>query len=158
MTDSAETAWLDLHLAYDRATRRVDLTLGEDGDLALDATPAPAMLLSVGCDRRARPDDVLPTGITELNAPSSFIERRGWAGDAVDGQGDRTGCRLWLLDRAKETELTRLMAVEWLKEGFAWVERDVGRPAEVSAQWISRDVLGIRVVIGRFNFSLNRPV
>jgi hypothetical protein len=49
--------FLDLGLTYDPTTRRCDLTLGDDGDLVLDTTPVPAMLMSVGLDRRADPDD-----------------------------------------------------------------------------------------------------
>ena len=144
---STDILWFDLALAFDPGTRKVDLVLGEDGDLAVDFTPAPAMLITIGSDRRARPDDPLPTGITELNSPTSFIERRGWAGDALDAGGERVGTRLWLLDRAKENELTRLMAVEWLKEGFSWVLREGLPPAEIEVQWLRREWLGFRVTI-----------
>lgn len=154
MTDAAEILWFDLALAVNPDTRKVDLVLGDDGDLAIDLTPAPAMLITIGSDRRARPDDALPTGITELNAPTSFIERRGWAGDALDAEGERIGARLWLLDRAKQSETTRLMAAEWLAEGFAWVEREGFAPAEIEVKWVQRDWLGYSVLIdgrtGRF--------
>lgn len=146
MSTAAETHWLDLQLVFDPATLRVDLALS-DGDLALDDTPATPMLVSVGSDRRARPDDELPSGVTELNAPTSFVERRGWAGDALDARGERIGSRLWLLDRAKQNELTQILATEWAKEAMAWVERDTGTAATIAAEWARRGVLALQVQV-----------
>ncbi|WP_035715471.1 phage GP46 family protein [Azorhizobium doebereinerae] len=154
------SSWLDLAFCYDPDTRRADLVLGEDGDLVLDETPLTPMLVTFGSDRRARADDELPTGITELNAPSSFIERRGWVGDALDANGGRIGVRLWLLDRAKQTELTQLMAAEWLKEGYAWVEVDTGVPAVIAAQWRpeARGILAARVQVDGRELTITRAV
>ena len=42
--------------------------------------------------------------------PSAANPRRGWVGDALDGQGRRLGSLLWLLSREKQTEQTRLRA------------------------------------------------
>ena len=137
----AMLAFLDAALVFDPATRRADLALGADGDLVMDRTPLTPMLVSLGTDRRARPDDELPTGITELNAPSSFVERRGWAGDALDARGRLIGSRLWLLDRAKETEITRRLCEEWAKEALGWAEEELERAAEVTAEWARRSVL-----------------
>lgn len=133
--------FLDLAFVFDPATRRCDLALDADGALVLDDTPATPMLISLGSDRRARPDDPLPDGIGDLNRPTSFIARRGWAGDAVDGQGRLIGSRLWLLDRAKESELTRRLVVEWASEALAWVEAETSAAAEVTAEWVRRSVL-----------------
>lgn len=152
--------WLDLAFVFDADTRRADLVLGADGDLVLDETPLTPMLIAFGTDRRARADDELPTGTTELNAPSSFIERRGWAGDALDAQARPIGCRLWLLDRAKETELTRLMALEWLKEAYAWVERETGTAAVIEAEWRTdvKGVLALRIVVDGREITVARRV
>ena len=152
------TQWLDIALAFDPATRRVDLMLADDGDMVLDETPATPMIISFGTDRRARPDDDLPGGITELNAPASFVDRRGWAGDALDSKGERIGCRLWLLDRAKQSDLTRLMAEEWTKEAYAWVLDDTASAAEIEVAWQRKEVLGIRVQIDGHSYAVNRPV
>jgi len=139
--------FFDLALVYDRETRRCDLALGDDGDLLIDDTSITAVLLSVGLDRRAEPDDELPQGRTEFLTPSGFNERRGWAGDALDQAGERVGSRLWLLDRAKETETTRLLFEHWLSECLAWAERDTGQPAEIEVAWIRPQTLGWRVLV-----------
>ncbi|MFG1466782.1 phage GP46 family protein, partial [Xanthobacter sp. DSM 24535] len=82
--------------------------------------------------------------ITELNEPTSLVERRGWAGDALDAEGRLIGSRLWLLDRAKENELTRMMGEEWTREAYAWVEPDTGRAPEIEVAWVRSEVLGVR--------------
>lgn len=154
----SDTLWFDLALSFDPVTRRVDLMLGEDGDLVLDLTPATPMLISMGSDRRARPDDVLPTGLTELNKPSSLVERRGWAGDALDAGGQRIGSRLWLLDRAKESELTRLMGEEWSKEAMAWAEEETGTAADVKVEWLRKDVLALEATVDGRTLKTTRAV
>ncbi|NIX75380.1 phage GP46 family protein [Microvirga terricola] len=135
--------FLDIALIFDPVTRRADLALGEDGDLVLDDTPATPMLISIGSDRRARSDDTLPSGIGDLNAPTSFVERRGWSGDALDAQGRRIGSRLWLLDRAKASELTRRLAEIWAAEALEWMKAETGTAAEVVATWVRKEVLSL---------------
>jgi len=152
------TDWLDIALVFDPETRRTDLALGADGDLLLDETPATAMLIAFGSDRRARPDDELPAGISEINTPSSLVERRGWAGDALDADGELIGSRLWLLDRAKQTELTRILAEEWMKQAFAWVGPETGTPATIEVDWIRREMLGLTVGVDGRTISMNRRV
>lgn len=150
--------WFDLALAFDPATRRVDLALAADGDLALDLTPATPMVLSLGCDRRARPDDELPSGLAETNRPTTLVARRGWAGDAMDGRGERIGSRLWLLDRAKTSDLTRLMAIEWAREAFAWAQEETGTAAAIEVEWQRRDVLGVQVTVDGRTVSMPRSL
>ena len=152
------TDWLDIGLAYDPTTRRADIALGADGDLVLDETPATPMLITLGSDRRARPDDELPTGLSDLNRPSSLVERRGWAGDALDDRGELIGNRLWLLDRAKASDLTLLMAEEWLKEGYAWAETETGTAAAIDVAWVRAGMLGIAVFIDGETLQLARKV
>jgi len=135
--------FVDIALVFDPETRRADLALGEDGDLVLDDTPATPMLISLGSDRRARPDDELPTGIDDLNAPTSFVSRRGWSGDAVDAQGRLIGSRLWLLNRAKESELTRRFTEGWASEALEWMGTETGTPATVTATWVRPTVLSL---------------
>lgn len=62
-----------------------------DGDLVVDESLVPAVLVSLLTDRRAEASDVLPDGSSD---------RRGWWADAYLEGGDRYGSRLWLLDRA----------------------------------------------------------
>lgn len=137
-------AFFDIGLTYDPATRRVDLSLGPDGDLVIDMTPATPMLLSLGCDGRAGADDELPSGRDEaLNGNSpSFLTRRGCPGDALDAQGRRTGSLLWLLERAKQTEITRQRAEDYISACLAWAEDETGSAAEVEVDWLRKNVLG----------------
>lgn len=150
--------FFDLALRYDSDARRCDLVLGDDFDLVIDETPITPILLSVGLDRRAAPDDPLPEGRSQFLAPASFSERRGCAGDALDPFGDLTGSHLWLLDRAKETETTRQLAEFWLQECLAWVEAETGEPAEIEVAWIRPGVLGYRVQVQDESVMLTRRV
>jgi phage gp46-like protein len=148
----------DLALEYDSKTRRCDLVLGDDGDLVIDETPIPAILMSVGLDRRAAPDDPLPDGRSQFLTPSSFTERRGAVADGLGLQGDRTGSKLWLLNRAKETETTRLMCAFWLAEALAWAETETGEPAQIEVEWLRPGTLGYRVMVADSSVSLSRTL
>lgn len=149
------TDWLDLALVYDPAARRCDLVLGDDGDLVLDETPATPMLVSLLTDRRARPDDVLPSAAGE---PPAIGERRGWPGDALDARGRRIGSRLWLLARAKAGELTQRFAAEWTREAFSWVTGETGSAAEVAVAWLRGGGLGITVKVDGRTVAVNQRV
>ncbi|KNY13603.1 hypothetical protein AKG11_28095 [Shinella sp. SUS2] len=148
--------FFDLALAFDHETRQCDLALGDDCDLMIDETPVTAMLMSVGLDRRAAPDDELPEGRSIFLAPVSFSERRGCPGDALDPFGDLTGCRTWLLSRAKETETTRQLYAFWLKEGLAWVQRETGVAAIVEVEWQPSNRLAWRVQVDDVSLALSR--
>jgi phage gp46-like protein len=148
----------DLALTYDPESRRCDLTLGDDLDLVLDTTPVSAMLVSIGLDRRADADDPLPEGRSQFLAPASFSERRGGIGDAFDAGGNLSGSKLWLLERAKETETTRLLCEFWLEEALSWAVEVSGQPAEIEVEWIRPEVLGFRVMIEDTSVSLTKRV
>ncbi|NLS00174.1 hypothetical protein HGP17_25395 [Rhizobium sp. P38BS-XIX] len=151
----------DLALQYDPDKRRCDLVLDEDCDLLLDFTPVPAMLLSIGLDRRAAPDDQLPEGRSQFLAPASFSERRGAPGDALDPAGNKSGSRLWLLDRAKATDTTRQLCNFWLEECLAWAEAETGEPAAISVDWVrmgDTPVLGYTAQVQDASVSLSRRV
>jgi phage gp46-like protein len=148
----------DLALAFDPSSHRCDLALSGDLDLVIDTTPVPAMLMSIGLDRRADVDDPLPEGRSQFLAPSSFSERRGAIGDAFDPAGYMTGSKLWLLDRAKETEITRLLCEAWLEEALAWTVEATGAPAEIEVEWIRPEVLGFRVWVEDASVSLTKRV
>lgn len=138
----------DLALFFDPATRRCDLGLTADGDLAIDLTSVTPVMMSVGLDRRADADDILPDGISSFLTPGSFSALRGAPTDALDPDGVRSGCKCWLLNRAKETETTRALYAFWLKEGLAWAEAVTGQAAEIDVQWLRPKVLGWRVFVG----------
>jgi phage gp46-like protein len=128
---------LDIALRPD-ASRRLDLAI-EGRDLALDRTPVTTMLLAIGCERRALPDDVLPGA----PAPAGFGDRRGWVGDALDAVGRRLGSRLWLLIRAKETDETRRRAERYAAEALARLREERGLVVSVQAAWARRGVLAL---------------
>ena len=121
----------DLALAFDGAAFAADLVIA-DGDLVTEDTPAAPILVSLGSDRRAAPDDVLPTGVSPLNQPTTWSERRGWWGDALDRRSRRIGSRLWLLDREKATEQVRLRAQAYVAEALAWMALDLGVTPDIS--------------------------
>jgi phage gp46-like protein len=140
--------FLDAALIFDPDTRTADAELGEDGDLLLDDTALTPMLISLGSDRRARPDDALPAGRDALNISASFVTRRGWSGDALDPYGRRTGSRLWLLDRAKQHELTELFVQDVAGEALAWARIELGAPAQITTSWVRRGWLALTCRIG----------
>ncbi|MBW6402089.1 phage GP46 family protein [Roseomonas sp. HJA6] len=145
---------LDFALRFDPSTGTCDFAI-EGGDIALDATPATPMLIALGSDRRARPDDALPD--EPRAAPDTVTilgRRRGWPGDALDRLGRLIGSRLWLLVRAKQTEDTRRLAITYAEEALA----SHGIAASVDASWIGRDLLGMRVVAGDTVIELRQVV
>lgn len=145
--------FFDIALTFDPETRRCDLVLGDDCDLVIDETAVTPMLLSIGLDRRAAEDDPLPAGRDAFLVPTDFQVRRGWAGDALDRNGERVGSRLWLLDRAKATEQTRMLFQMWLEEALAWVKRETGKAAEIEVWWAARELLRWRALIGNDEIS-----
>lgn len=148
----------DIALLYDPQTRRCDLMIGDDGDLVIDETPITPVLLSVGLDRRAASDDPLPEGRTQLLVQSGIDARRGSAADALDPNGERIGSRLWLLDRAKVSETTRLLFLSWLAECVEWAKRETGVLTEIDAQWLNKETLSWRVQIDETSITGRRSV
>lgn len=151
-----------LALTYDRATRRADLAFARGG-LVLDATPLSPAIVAILSDRRARPDDPLPLPAAPTLTPDQLNPRRGWAGDALDGEGQRCGSRLWLLSRARESSRTRDRAELYAREALAFA---VPLGLTVSAEWVEGQVragavagvLAYRARIGRDDIVIERAV
>jgi phage gp46-like protein len=150
--------FFDLALVYDPDARACDLEIGEDGDLLIDETSITPQLLSIGLDRRAENDDELPEGRSQWLAPASFSERRGGPADALDPFGERIGSRLWLLDRAKQTETTRQLVAHWLAEALAWALTETGQAAEIEVAWRGRGLLVWRTFVADTAITLSRRV
>jgi len=148
----------DIALQFDPKTFSCDLVLGADGDLAVDETPVTPMLLSVGLDARAAPDDELPQGRELYLAEHGIDVRRGSPCDALDGTGARIGSKCWLLDRAKDWEETRLLYQMWLEQALEWVGDETGRPAKITVTWVRPQTLQWRVMVDEVSLVSNHHV
>lgn len=105
----------------------------EAGDLKNDNGLLAAVLYSLFTDRIANADDFIPDG-TE--------NRRGHWADPEEGS------RLWLLNRAKQTQQTLNLAVEYCREALQWLLDDgIASSVEVEAEWLRLYVLAVRVQI-----------
>lgn len=112
-----------------------------DGDLVVDESLVPAVLVSLLTDRRAEPSDLPPDG---------SADRRGWWADAYLEGGDRHGSRLWLLDRAKELTAEVARARRYAEEALAWlVEDGVALAVTVTPVVPARGVLQLKIAITR---------
>lgn len=97
-----------------------DLVL-EGGDLKLANGLSEAVLVSLFSDARASADDI---------ETEQLSEPRGWWGEDPP---DRFGSKLWLLSRAKMTELTVLQARDYCVEALAWLRTlDIAEEVTVS--------------------------
>ncbi|MCW5760104.1 MAG: phage GP46 family protein [Phenylobacterium sp.] len=106
-------------------------------DLASGTDLETAVLISLFTDRRADPDDVIPDGSGDP---------RGWWGDALGARP--LGSKLWLLERAKQTEDTRQRAQGYAEDALAWlVEDGVAAEVVVAASWQGPGFLGLQVTI-----------
>ena len=122
-------------------TYNADLSF-EDNDLVSDDGLETAVLLSLFTDRRADEADVLPAGVTD---------RGGWLGDELtDIAGDKTGSRLWLLDREKRSQRVPDRAVEYAREALKWMLDDkVTDKIDVSAVFLGTNGWALIVAIHR---------
>ena len=130
----------DVALVWDASALGGDLRLA-GADLALDATLASAVVVSLLSDRRV-PAGELPPGETD---------RRGWWGDSVaDADGDRIGSRLWLIGREKVTPAIVPRAEAYAREALEWLVEDGHvEHVDVAAAVEAGPALVIRVAIGR---------
>lgn len=127
---------MDIALNWDVANSVADIALS-GLDLQTDDGLTTAVLISAFTDRAALPDDVLPPGITD---------RRGYWGD--DDPLHPWGSRLWLLDRAKQTEETRQRAIDYLNECLQWLMDDgIAASVNVGATWLASGKLGCAIAI-----------
>lgn len=129
---------MDIAINWDAANSCGDIAV--DGmDLATDSGLTTAVLISIFTDRAALIDDVLPPGVTD---------RRGYWGS--DDPQYPWGSRLWLLDRAKQTEETRKAAIDYINEALQWLIDDgIAGSVAIDAQWLKTGELGAAAVITR---------
>jgi len=120
---------LDIALRYDAETRRCDAVVAGD-DFLLDTTAETPLLISLGTDARAEPDDQRPA----------------------------SGCRLWLLARAKADESTRRAAEEYAVTATAWLATECGVPVTIASEWLAAGMLGLRASAGAADVTLRQRV
>lgn len=128
--------------AFGRCDVRVSARGNGRGSVVIDRTPASTFLIAMGSFRRARADDRIPGTLNGV-APGGLTAKRGWPGDALLGDGQQTGCRLWLLEDAKQTEATRQAAIRYLDESIGQIASDHGHDYTVSAAWTARGRLQV---------------
>ena len=150
-------AMVDIALVYDPVRRGCDVVFNGT-DFALDTTPASAMLMSVCADRRAKPDDVLPSPVDDWANPSSFTARRGYPGDALDPNGALVGSRMWLLGRSLADEQTRQDAENYLAEACAWLESVRNLAVQITVRWVAPQFLGYQVIAGKTVVQLRKAL
>ena len=129
-----------------------DIQLKQDGtgfdialsgpDLATDSGLKTAVIVSLFTDRLAAEDDSLP-GDPE--------DRRGWWADAFPYvEGDKTGSRLWLLSREKQTQAVVTRAVEYAREALQWLLDDgLASKVDVAGSIPKAGMLGLEIEIKR---------
>jgi phage gp46-like protein len=155
---SAGASALDIALVYDPVRRGCDLCFA-NGDIQVDLTPVTAMLMALGCDRRARLSDALPEDGNGWAQGEPLADlKRGWAGDALDSQGRRIGSRLWLLERAKADEASRKFAEGAAGEALDLVSTALDVPIQLTVRYVAPAILGYRAVSGKLALNISQPV
>ena len=134
----------DIAIAFSGEAKRFDLAatvtgdgyngLRDDQDLA---TAAAASLFTWG---RADDEDQLP-GFDD--------DRKGWWGDAYAPiEGDRQGCRWWVLAREILNDVTAERARQMGEEALAWMVRDgvVNQVVVRTARAVNRLAVFVRLI------------
>lgn len=144
---------MDIQTAFNGAVPAGDWVLS-GGLLGEDHGLKTAIIISLFTDARARDGDVIPDGTND---------RRGWWGDvappvnAPAGAPWRTGSRLWLLSREKQTAETARRAEDYCREALDWLTRlGVAERVEVSCTWQETGVLGIALAAAKANGATER--
>ena len=148
---------MDIALAYNQTNRCCDVVF-TGTDFGLDYTPASAMLMSVCANRRAKPDDVVPTVVTNWATPQSFTARGGYPGDALDPTGALIGSRLWLVQRALADQQTLTDVQNYLAESLAWLESIRGFAVQIAVRWVAPQILRFRARAGNTVLQLQKAV
>lgn len=121
---------------------------GGRGRVSFDRTLASPLLIALGSDRRAAPDDTVPSLLTAPDGTAVPLgARRGWVGDILLADGQRLGSRLWLLERAKRDEAARLAAEDYANEAVGPIADYHDTELMVSASWQRSPGEGVRGIL-----------
>lgn len=114
--------------------------VGTDGaGITVDPGFGTSILISLLSDARATDDDVVAR-------PELATGRRGWA---LEVPGDAFGSRLWILGRAKLTDVTLRDAEQIAREALAWMVRErIAERVTARAERVD-DQLHLRITIVR---------
>ena len=121
---------------------------GGRGRVSFDRTLTSPLLIALGSDRRAAPDDTVPSLLTAPDGTAVPLgARRGWVGDVLLADGQRLGSRLWLLERDRRDENARLAAEDYATEAISGIADYHGAELTVSASWQRSPGEGMRGVL-----------
>ena len=127
MSDT-RTIWMRDMARGDWSHDNASLASGDDLETAI--------LISLFSDREASSDDIIPDGTGDP---------RGWIGD-VD-QDYKIGSRLWLLERAKQTQETLRLASDYIAEALQWlIDDSVVARFDMTTEWTRAGMLGASLV------------
>lgn len=131
----------DIGLFWNDQAGAADVVI-DANDLATDRGLNTAVLLSLFLDSRAEDSDTLPDGSTD---------RRGFWGDSFPiVEGDKTGSRLWLTARSKQTTEVLTLREQYAREALQWLLDDkVAASISAVAEWADPDVGVLTVTIQR---------
>lgn len=125
---------------FDNDLQRADLQ--RDGNYLTDSGLETAVVLSLFTDRQADEGDEIPDG--------SEVRRGFWADKYLEAEGDKSGSRLWLLDRSKTTQDPANLAIQYAKEALQWMIDDgLAGSIEVTGEIYSEDTIALAVEITR---------
>ena len=125
---------MDIALNFDN--KQFDIGVGQD-DIDHDLGLRTAVMISLFTDARARDDDEIPDGTND---------KRGHWGDAYED--DIVGSRLWLLERAKETQDTLDRGKQYATEALGWfIEDDIASKINVETYWLRSGVMAMVITM-----------
>lgn len=134
----------DIKMIWDSENITADM-LFQNGDLLREEGLETAVLMSLFSDRRAEEKDEI----------DNKNDRRGWWGDQTAGLTDQIGSRLWIIERAKTTSQTVVLAKQYVKEALQWMLDDgVASKINVMTERFGNpgeDKLGITIEIYKIN-------
>lgn len=132
----------DLLFDFNSDDISLDLVV-KNGEIQADESLKSAVLISLFTDARCEK--------TEL--PSGEISQRGYFGDAIFGE--KTGSKLWLLNRAKYNNDTLIKAKEYAQNALAWLVVDgLAKEVQVDAFFNEQKEMILNVSIFKNNNDL----